>query len=92
MESIVDRKQTVGSLLAKANQYRNYAQSVGEWETAERILVLTEELKQWTQDRIRERAREIWEESGRPAGRDLEFWLQAERDFREAEDLAKDSD
>jgi Protein of unknown function (DUF2934) len=91
MESIVDRKQTVGSLLAKANQYRNYAQSVGDWETAERILVLTEELKQWAQDRIRERAREIWEENGRPAGRDLEFWLQAEREFREAEDLAKDS-
>jgi len=90
MESIVDRKQ-VGSLLAKANQYRNYAQSVGDWETAERILVLTEELKQWAQDRIRERAREIWEENGRPAGRDLEFWLQAEREFREAEDLAKDS-
>ena len=87
----MDRKQTVGSLLAKANQYRNYAQSVGDWETAERILVLTEELKQWAQDRIRERAREIWEESGRPAGRDLEFWLQAERAFREGEDPAKDS-
>ena len=91
MESIVDRKQTVGSLLAKANKYRNYAQSVGDSETAERILVLTEELKQWAQDRIRERAREIWEEKGRPAERDLEFWLQAEREFREAEDLAKDS-
>jgi len=87
----VDRKQTVGSLLAKANQYRNYAQSVGDWETAERILVLTEELKQWAQDRIRARAREIWEENGQPEGRDLEFWLQAEREFREAEDLAKDS-
>ena len=87
----MDRKQTVGSLLAKANQYRNYAQSVGDWETAERILVLTEELKQWAQDRIRERAREIWEEKGRPAERDLEFWLQAEREFREGEDLAKDS-
>ncbi len=87
----MDRKQTVGSLLAKANQYRNYAQSVGDWETAERILVLTEELKQWAQDRIRGRAREIWEENGQPEGRDLEFWLQAEREFREAEDLAKDS-
>jgi len=87
----VDRKQTVGSLLAKANQYRNYAQSVGDWETAERILVLTEELKQWAQDRIRARAREIREENGQLDGRDLEFWLQAEREFREAEDLAKDS-
>jgi Protein of unknown function (DUF2934) len=37
------------------------------------------------------RAREIWEESDRPVGRDVEFWLQAEREFREAEDLAKES-
>ena len=29
------------------------------------------------------------DENGRPAGRDLEFWLQAEREFREAEALAK---
>jgi hypothetical protein len=28
------------------------------------------------------------EQSGRPSGRDLEFWLQAEREFREAEDIA----
>jgi hypothetical protein len=37
------------------------------------------------------RAREIWEENDRPVGRDVEFWLQAEREFREAEDLAKES-
>jgi hypothetical protein len=29
------------------------------------------------------RAREIWEENGRPAGRDLEFWLQAESEISE---------
>lgn len=29
-------------------------------------------------DEISRRAREIWEESGRPQGRDLEFWLKAE--------------
>jgi hypothetical protein len=34
---------------------------------------------------IRKRAQEIWEENGRAAGRDEEFWLQAEREFREAE-------
>jgi hypothetical protein len=38
------------------------------------------------EERIRRRAREIWEENGRPAGRDDEFWLQAERESREAED------
>lgn len=31
---------------------------------------------------IQRRARELWERAGRPQGRDLEFWLQAERDYR----------
>jgi hypothetical protein len=29
------------------------------------------------EDRIRERAYHLWESSGRPIGRDEEFWLQA---------------
>jgi len=68
-------------------------------ETVQRILLLTEELKQRAralahpnEARIRERAREIWEENDRPVGRDEEFWLQAEREFREAEELAKRDD
>jgi hypothetical protein len=35
------------------------------------------------QEAVRARARELWESNGRPAGRDLEFWLQAERELRE---------
>ena len=31
--------------------------------------------------RISERAHEIWIEQGRPEGRDLEFWLAAEREL-----------
>jgi hypothetical protein len=27
-------------------------------------------------------AQQIWEKNGRPAGRDVEFWLQAERSVR----------
>ena len=68
---------------------------VGDDETARRILELTEDLKQTalalakpSEDRIRVRAQEIWEENGRPSGRDEEFWFQAEAEFREAEDLA----
>jgi hypothetical protein len=41
------------------------------------------------QDSIRTRAREIWEENGRPVGSDEEFWFQAEREFQEAEELVK---
>jgi hypothetical protein len=36
-----------------------------------------------TEDReakIRRRAHELWEEQGRPEGRETEFWLQAERE------------
>ena len=32
-------------------------------------------------DLIASRARQIWEASGRPTGRDLENWLQAEREI-----------
>jgi hypothetical protein len=63
------------------------------------LLELTEELKvralalaKPEEDHIRIRAREIWEENGRPSGRDQEFWYQAEREFREAEDLAIHAD
>jgi hypothetical protein len=31
--------------------------------------------------RVRERAYKIWEENGRPDGREIEHWLQAERDL-----------
>jgi hypothetical protein len=59
------------------------------------ISALVEELKQRAralakpnEEKIRVRAREI---NDRRAGRDVEFWLQAEWEFREAEDLAKES-
>jgi hypothetical protein len=32
-----------------------------------------------------ERAYELWEQNGRPADRDLEFWLQAESEIKAAE-------
>ena len=82
----------------KARKYRDFARWVGDWETAQRIMALAEELKNRAralarpdERRIRKRAREIWEENGRPAGRDEEFWLQAEREFREAEELTRET-
>jgi len=92
----MNRKQIVADLLAKADKYRNLARWVTDRLTIQRIFALSVELKQRAralarpdENEIRKRAREIWEEHGRPAGRDLEFWLQAEREFREAEALAK---
>ena len=95
----MDRKQIVGDLLAKADKYRNLARWVTDRLTIQRIFALSLELKQRAralarpdENEIRKRAREIWEENGRPAGRDLEFWLRAEREFHEAEALAKKAD
>jgi Protein of unknown function (DUF2934) len=60
--------------------------------TDQRLWEFVEELRQSLQRRlaarrskeeIRARARELWEHNGRPAGRDLEFWLQAEAELRE---------
>jgi hypothetical protein len=95
MESVMNQKQVVASLLEKANKYREFARWIGDRETVHHILGLAGELKQRAlalakpnEDKIRNRAREIWEENSRPVGRDAEFWLQAEREFREAEELA----
>ena len=36
-----------------------------------------------TNDQIATRARRIWQERGSPGGRDLEHWLEAERQLRD---------
>ncbi len=36
------------------------------------------------QEKIAARAYQIWQESGRPNGRDQDHWLQAERELRTA--------
>ncbi len=67
---------------------------VGDQATYQRLKKFVEELKQNLQRRlgarplneaVRARARELWEASGCPRDRDLEFWLKAEREFREVE-------
>jgi DUF2934 family protein len=35
------------------------------------------------EDEIRTRAHELWEQAGRPAGREDHFWLEAERQLKE---------
>ena len=39
----------------------------------------------WHEERIRERAYELWEQAGRPEGRAVEHWLQAETEIAAAE-------
>ncbi len=42
-----------------------------------------------TEDHIRVRAYHLWEASGRPEGRDLEFWEQARQSASEGEATAE---
>jgi hypothetical protein len=35
-----------------------------------------------TQDRVRQRAYELWEQHGRSEGHEAEFWHQAERELK----------
>ena len=74
--------------VAKASKYERLARLVGDPDTTRNILELAGKLRKRadalikpTQNRIRRRARQIWMESGRPAGRDEEFWLRAEREL-----------
>jgi hypothetical protein len=62
--------------------------------TYQRLKEFVEELRQRlrqclaarrSKEAIRARARELWEQHGCPAGRDLDFWLQAERELTESE-------
>lgn len=41
--------------------------------------------------RIRERAYEIWEDEGRPQGREAQHWQQAATEFAEAQEEARAS-
>ncbi|WP_342738993.1 DUF2934 domain-containing protein [Bradyrhizobium sp. B117] len=55
--------------------------------TVSRLRRFANELRQrlfpFTRDQqIKMRAHELWEHAGRPAGRDLDFWLEAEREIR----------
>ena len=42
-------------------------------------------------ENIKQRAHELWEAEGSPEGRELEFWLQAERELSEASAAAPGS-
>jgi hypothetical protein len=74
----------------RIQQASRIASNISDETTVGRLTAWIDELKRKlrrrsearrTTDAIRNRARELWEQSGRPAGRDLEFWLQAESEI-----------
>ncbi len=55
---------------------------------AERAAGMAPELRR----QIEQRAHALWEAAGQPSGRDVEFWLQAERDLAPQESIAGEED
>ena len=50
------------------------------WETKERQAAMSE----IPEHEIRKKAYELWESAGRPEGSDQDFWLEAERQLKDA--------
>jgi len=74
----------------KINQASRIASTITDQTTLERLGAWVEGLKpklrqllnpRRTKQEIGERAKELWEQNSCPAGRDLEFWLQAEAEI-----------
>jgi predicted patatin/cPLA2 family phospholipase len=74
-----------GELRQKAERYRRVNRQISDPVAERAICDLAAEFEMTAAElekrhHIRERAHEIWMEQGRPAGRDMENWLAAERE------------
>ena len=88
----MDQSDDPRELERKIEQASRIASRVTDQTTVERLRAWIEELRHRLRQRLQARrikhaisarAREIWEQNGRPADRDLEFWLQAESEISE---------
>jgi hypothetical protein len=88
----MDQSDDPQELERKIDQATRVASHINDQTTVERLRAWIEDMKQnlrqrrdarRTKQAISARAREIWEQSGRPADRDSEFWLQAESEINE---------
>ena len=88
----MDESDDPHELERKIEQAARIASRVNDPTTVERLRGWIDDLKQKLRNRrearlIKQettvRARELWEQNGCPANRDLEFWLQAESEISE---------
>ena len=79
-------------LRRQIEQADRLACSITDQTTVERFRAFAGDLRQRLRrflrrdkyhEAIRARAYELWERAGWPSGRDLEFWLQAERELKD---------
>ncbi|WP_247499881.1 DUF2934 domain-containing protein [Bradyrhizobium sp. 149] len=90
----VDEQQKIEHQIELATRA---ASLVKDESTVQRFRSFAEELKQkllrmMRRGKVRARAYELWEEAGRPADRDVEFWLEAERQIEEEREQRRLSD
>ncbi|MGY3342701.1 MULTISPECIES: DUF2934 domain-containing protein [unclassified Bradyrhizobium] len=86
----MDERAKLAHQIELATRAADYIRDEG---TASRLRRFADELRQKlfpsARDReIKMRAQELWEHAGRPVGRDLDFWLQAEREIKGRSDEA----
>lgn len=88
----MDESDDPREIARKLEQANRVAANVSDLTTMERIngwaVELRERLKRVRdahrlRQETRTRARELWEQSGCPPDRDVEFWLQAEREIED---------
>ena len=88
----MDQNEDPGIWSARSNRRPGLLRVSVIQTTVERLSAWIQDLRQRlrqrlearrTKQQISARAREIWEQNGRPADRDLEFWLQAESEISE---------
>jgi hypothetical protein len=88
----MDQNEDPRELERKIEQASRIASRINDPTTLERLRGFVEELKRRLRQRLaarrakeetRTRARQLWEQNGRPSDRDLEFWLQAEAEISE---------
>lgn len=89
----MDQRDDPEELERKIAQASRLANRVSDQTTIGMLSAWIEELKQTLQrhrerrrlrDETRKRAQDLWERAGRPSGRDVEFWLQAESEIKSA--------
>ena len=88
----MDQSEDPRELERKIDQATRIASRINDQTTVERLKAWIQDLRQTLRQRLEARrtqqaasvrAHELWEQSGRPSGRDLEFWLQAESEISE---------
>src|SRR3569833_1913372 len=92
-EANMDRSNDLREIERKIAQANRAASLISDQTTRGRLSGWIDELKQLlrrhsegrrNKEAVRRRAQELWEIEGRPAGRDLEFWLKAESEINDA--------